>query len=49
MTEQQIVNEIARLEHWAWIYSSVDRVRYDELQLKIRKLEMDLLEYMIAF
>jgi hypothetical protein len=48
MTEQQVVLELNRLEVMALIYSERDRVRYDEIQANIRKLEMELLDFMVA-
>jgi hypothetical protein len=48
MTEQEIITELNKLEHWALIYSSADRVKYNELQVKIRELEMKLLDYMVG-
>ena len=48
MTEQQVVLELNRLEVMALIYSDRDRVRYDEIQANIRKLEMELLDFMVA-
>lgn len=46
MSKQEIIQEINRLEVLAIIYSSLDRVRYSELQVQIRELEMKLLDLM---
>lgn len=45
--EAQIVTELNKLETLAMIYSERDRVRYDEIQLDIRKLELELLDFMV--
>jgi hypothetical protein len=46
MTEQEVILELNRLEVMALIYSDRDRIRYDEIQVNIRKLEMELLDFM---
>ncbi|CAB4125615.1 hypothetical protein UFOVP53_182 [uncultured Caudovirales phage] len=48
MTEQQVILELSRLDVLAMIYSDRDRIRYDEIQANIRKLEMELLDFMVA-
>lgn len=47
MTEQQMVLKLNSLEVMALIYSDRDRVRYNEIQANIRKLEMELLDFMV--
>jgi hypothetical protein len=48
MTEQELLKELNRLEVLAMIYSDRDRIRYDEIQANIRKLEMELLDFMVT-
>lgn len=46
--EQEIVKELNRLEVLDLIYSDRDRVRYDDIRLNIRKLELELLDFMVV-
>ena len=46
--ETQVVAELNKLEVLAMIYSERDRVRYDEIQADIRKLELELLDFMVS-
>lgn len=46
MNKQEIIQELNRLEALAIIYSDRDRVRYSELQVQIKELEIKLLDLM---